>query len=187
MIFAPIISYKYITSSRLKCNKHIVFFDILNQEMAISSALNMKSSAIVLMLAILGIFTSQTTSRQVPTLSMLERHEKWIQEYGRVYDNVEERAIRYKIFKDNVEFIERFNEGGDRPYKLGINAFADQTNEEFRAARNGLKTISSPKTTLFKYENVSVVPPSIDWRTKGAVTPVKDQGQCGKTFPFLVS
>ncbi|KAL0404917.1 UNVERIFIED_CONTAM: Thiol protease [Sesamum radiatum] len=46
--------------------------------------------------------------------------------------------MRFKIFKDNVEFIEAFKEAGSRPYKLRINAFADLTNEEFKGARNGL-------------------------------------------------
>ncbi|CAK9182418.1 unnamed protein product [Ilex paraguariensis] len=41
------------------------------------------------------------------------------------------------------------------------------------------------KATSFKYENVTVVPASMDWRKKGAVTPIKDQGQCGKESSFI--
>ncbi|KAL0315697.1 UNVERIFIED_CONTAM: Senescence-specific cysteine protease SAG39 [Sesamum radiatum] len=129
---------------------------------------------------ILALWAYQTTSRVVPErLSMLERHEEWMERYGRVYKNDEEKMMRFKIFKDNVEFIDAFNAAGTWPYKLGINAFADQTNEEFKAARNGLfKVQKLSKVTPFKYENVSALPSSMDWRKKGAVTPIKDQGQC---------
>ncbi|PHU05980.1 Senescence-specific cysteine protease SAG39 [Capsicum chinense] len=140
---------------------------------------------LVLVLAILGIWASQTTARTLPEESMMQKYEQWMIEYGRVYRNNAEKQSRYKIFKENVERIEAFNDAANQPYKLGINAFADLTNEEFRAARNGLKIpFCEPKITSFKYENVTAVPTTMDWRTKGAVTPIKDQGQCGSCWAF---
>lgn len=136
----------------------------------------------VFSMMILGMWASQVSCRVGPEpLSMVERHEQWMAQYGREYSSNEERMMRFNIFNDNVKFIDAFNAAGTRSYKLGVNAFADQTNQEFSMARNGLK-FSSPlqtKITSFRYENVTAIPSTMDWRKKGAVTPIKDQGQCG--------
>ncbi|KAA8526302.1 hypothetical protein F0562_008495 [Nyssa sinensis] len=137
------------------------------------------------LLFILGTLASQAASRSLQEASMNERHEQWMASYGRVYKDTDEKEKRLKIFKENVERIESFNKAMNKPYKLGINAFADLTNEEFKTSRNRFKShVCSTPTTSFKYENTTAVPSSMDWRKKGAVTPVKDQGQCGCCWAF---
>jgi hypothetical protein len=134
---------------------------------------------------LLGLWTSHVWSRSLYEASMMERHETWMAQYGRAYKGHVEKERRLNIFKNNVEFIESFNKVGKKPYKLSVNEFADLTNEEFRASRNGYKMsahLSSSSTKPFRYENVSAVPSTMDWRKKGAVTPIKDQGQCGKAY-----
>ncbi|XP_059657329.1 senescence-specific cysteine protease SAG39-like [Cornus florida] len=138
-------------------------------------------------LLIFGMGISAVTSRTLNEVSMIDRHEQWMARYGRVYKDSVEKEMRFKIFNDNMEFIESFNNAGTKSYKLGVNEFADLTNEEFHASRNGYKMSSnmkSSKTTSFRYENVTAVPASMDWRKKGAVTPIKDQGQCGCCWAF---
>ncbi|KAL2593143.1 hypothetical protein AAZX31_12G122900 [Glycine max] len=130
--------------------------------------------ALFLLLA-LGI--PQMMSRKLHETSMRERHEQWMAEYGKVYKDAAEKEKRFLIFKHNVEFIESFNAAANKPYKLGVNHLADLTVEEFKASRNGLKRPYELSTTPFKYENVTAIPAAIDWRTKGAVTSIKDQGQ----------
>lgn len=74
-------------------------------------------------------------------------------------------------------------------YTLSLNAFADLTVHEFRASRLGLYVSAAASDDLIRGLNrggggggstlVGDLPSSLDWRTKGAVTPVKDQGSCG--------
>lgn len=113
--------------------------------------------------------------------SMLERFEQWMEKYGRVYASAADKETRFKIFTDNVDYVESFNSAGNKPYKLSINGFADQTNQEFMASNFGYKkpSGSETRTRSFKYENFTDIPTSMDWREKGAVTAIKDQGPCG--------
>ncbi|KAI9198155.1 hypothetical protein LWI28_011126 [Acer negundo] len=101
-----------------------------------------------------------------------------------IKDNLEKEK-RQEIFKKNTEYIKEFNmdRDSDRPYKLKVNKFADLTKEEFHASHTGDRRLSIPRSVSYdKYQNL---PDSIDWRNKGAVTPIKTQGKyCGSCWAF---
>ncbi|KAK8574928.1 hypothetical protein V6N12_062605 [Hibiscus sabdariffa] len=128
----------------------------------------------------------EATSRtSLEDASMYERHRQWMSDFGRVYSDNNERHKRFNIFKQNVALIDSFNNANNKPYNLAVNRFADLTNEEFTASRNGFKGhMCSNKATSFMYENFTALPSTVDWRQKGAVTPIKDQGQCGCCWAF---
>lgn len=61
-----------------------------------------------------------------------------------------------------------------------MNKFGDLTNREFRKTYLGFKPNFREKCGMSTCKkNASLIPESIDWREKGYVTPVKDQGKCG--------
>ncbi|KAL3621136.1 putative cysteine protease rd21b [Castilleja foliolosa] len=119
----------------------------------------------------------------------LALYESWLVKHGKAYNALGEKERRFEIFKDNLRFIDEHN-SVDRSYKVGMNRFADLTNEEYRSRfasgrlerGAGLKSRSASDRYATKVGEK--LPGSVDWREKGAVAPVKDQGQCGSCWAF---
>ncbi|KAG9453772.1 hypothetical protein H6P81_006676 [Aristolochia fimbriata] len=148
------------------------------------------SLTLVLVFAIAACsFSHGTAARSQPEASMRRMFKEWMKRNGRLYGTLAERMHRFRIFKSNVKFIHAFNRARDKSYNLSVNQFADLTNQEFKASRNGFNKHSHHKmggttaSTPFRYQNATP-PTSIDWRKNGAVTPIKDQGQCGCCWAF---
>ncbi|KAH7859620.1 hypothetical protein Vadar_003352 [Vaccinium darrowii] len=108
-------------------------------------------------LFIMGILASQATPRSLQDESIVEKHKQWMARYGRVYKDAKEEGRRLQIFRDNVDYIESSNNAANKPYKLGVNQFADLTNEEFKLRNQFKSRRSSTATSSFKYESVTDV------------------------------
>jgi cathepsin L len=119
-----------------------------------------------------------------------EHFTNWVnfkQTHGKSYKSVEEEAARFLVFVDNYKYIQEHNkqfEAGVHTFDLGVNQFADMKNDEFRALYNGYKQKPRYSVNVFQAPANSTIPASVDWRTKGYVTPVKDQKQCGSCWAF---
>ncbi|XP_056644279.1 cathepsin L-like proteinase [Diorhabda sublineata] len=118
-------------------------------------------------------------------------YEQWEQfkiKFSRNFSLTEEE-FRFEIFQNNLRKIEEHNvkyEKGEVSYFLKVTDFADWTSEEYRSMLQTQQSME-PKVNpigTFKSEYDFIRPDSIDWREKGAVLDVKQQGNCGSGWAF---
>lgn len=113
--------------------------------------------------------------------------DKWKVEYGRVYETSDEEAYRFDIFQNKLRDYE-YRTSHDSAV-FGPGQFSDMTEKEFRALVGGTvrddclqangNSTHSPSMEQARAIIEANGGDDIDWRTKGAVTPVKNQGQYG--------
>ncbi|VAI52339.1 ervatamin-B-like [Triticum dicoccoides] len=139
---------------------------------------------------------------------MMNRFHAWMKVQNKSYSTAAEKVRRFGLYRRNIRYIEAVNAKAATSgltYELGEGPFTDITNQEFMALYTGqipkgehgedgeqdeqiIATHAGPVGrvgTNTVYANFSAsAPRSMDWRKRGAVTPVKDQRDCGSCWAF---
>lgn len=110
--------------------------------------------------------------------------DAYLKQFAKSYES-EEYTKRKAIFEQNLQKVQKHNEeykAGVHTWFMTVNQLADFTEREFQQLRS--KKYSPSHHPVGDLESSEPNPSEVDWRTKGAVTAVKNQGGCGSCWAF---